>query len=178
MKENGNIEMRKTPEDILQDGHLKQMPFRVPTGYFEELEESVREKVTGNAPDGRWGAVRRSLKAYLGLAAAFVLLIGATYGVLKLTHGIGEKNLVARQSVDAVTLLDSLENEYVSGQLEDAAAATDSDSLSISVVPPGTSESDSSYAETDGEIIEQYLLSSPSPASSLAALETVVYQEY
>lgn len=163
---------KETNSDILENDHLKKMPFSVPRGYFESVEDEVRSKIKEQTPDGQWGLLHRSLKAYLGLAASFLLILGAGWGVIHLTKGLSEHRMESASNViDSEQLLDSLENEYVAGQLDEALAKGGSDdSLNIKVIPPQAEtnpETDAYY----NDAVEEYLRLYPSASVSLASLE-------
>ena len=180
MEDNKNIEREsfENADDILNNEHLKKMPFKVPQGYFESVEDEVRAKIKDQTPDGQWGLLNRSLKAYLGLAASFLLILGAGWGVIHFTKNLTSRHqLTAQSTVDSELLLDSLENDYVSGQSDNALADGSKDTLTIRVVPPQaeemTEEAEGDYADA----VEEYLKAYPSASVSLASLELSELEE-
>jgi hypothetical protein len=180
MEENKNIEKEsfENANDILNNEHLKKMPFKVPQGYFGNVEDEVRAKIKDQTPDGQWGLLHRSLKAYLGLAASFLLILGAGWGVIHLTKNItAHHQLTAQTTVNADEFLDSLENDYVAGQIDNALAEGNKDTLTISVIPPQaeemTEEAEGDYADA----VEEYLKAYPSASVSLASLELSELEE-
>lgn len=180
MEENNNIDREpfESANNILNNSNLKKMPFKVPQGYFTSVEDEVRAKIKGQTPDGQWGLLHRSLKAYLGLAASFLLILGAGWGVIHFTKGITERHqFTAQTMVNADEFLDSLENDYVAGQLDDAVAEGNKDTITVRVIPPQaeemTEETEGDYADA----VEEYLKAYPSASVSLASLELAGLEE-
>ncbi len=105
--------MLKDRLDIEKDSFLekikeKNFPFHVGEDYFLSLEDRIRERLEVKEPE-RKVIIFRSLKAYMGLAASFLLIFGIGFGVLKLTTNIeGEKNLA-----DNIELLENHHDEYI-----------------------------------------------------------------
>ncbi|GHU60742.1 hypothetical protein FACS1894121_1320 [Bacteroidia bacterium] len=61
----------------------KRLPFAVPTGYFEGLEDKIQEKIIQHqAPQKK--RIMSLISPYLGLAAAFVLLFSLIQVMLPL----------------------------------------------------------------------------------------------
>ncbi|MBR4980388.1 MAG: hypothetical protein IKY05_02685, partial [Bacteroidales bacterium] len=74
--------------DPLDENKLHQIPFSVPDGYFEEFEERLNATLSGQKQDGKWGALLRTMKASLALAASFLIIFGLGWGVMHLTKNV------------------------------------------------------------------------------------------
>ncbi|MBO4691446.1 MAG: hypothetical protein J5604_01570 [Bacteroidales bacterium] len=97
--------------DPLEENKLLQIPFTVPENYFEELEEKLNATLSGQKQDGKWGALLRTIKASLALAASFLIIFGLGWGVMHLTKNVQNRSeLTANAAEDA--LIDSLMQEY------------------------------------------------------------------
>lgn len=97
--------------DPLEESKLRQIPFTVPENYFEELEENLNARLSGQKQDGKWGALIRTMKASLALAASFLIIFGLGWGVMHLTKSVQKgSTLAATTAEDAV--IDSLIQEY------------------------------------------------------------------
>lgn len=81
-------------KDILDDASIKRMPYSVPEGYFEGLQARLsvipsehplsEQETSGNVIDVRPPLFVR-LRPYVALAAAFVFMVVAGTGILKLS---------------------------------------------------------------------------------------------
>ena len=97
--------------DPLDENKLHQIPFSVPDGYFEEFEKRLNATLSGQKQDGKWGALLRTMKASLALAASFLIIFGLGWGVMHLTKNVQNRaELAASTAEDAV--IDSLMQEY------------------------------------------------------------------
>ena len=180
MEDNKNIEREsfESANDILSNEHLKKMPFKVPQGYFESVEDEVRAKIKDQTPDGQWGLLHRSLKAYLGLAASFLLILGAGWGTIHFTKYLTSRHqFTAQSTVDSGLLLDSLENDYVAEQLDNALAESSKDTLTVRVIPPQAEEMTVETATDYADAVQEYLSAYPSTSVSLASLELAELEE-
>ncbi|HPT05301.1 MAG TPA: hypothetical protein PK500_01435 [Candidatus Egerieousia sp.] len=180
MEDNNNIERElfENAKDLLGNEHLKKVPFKVPQGYFESVEDEVRTKIKDQTPDGQWGLLHRSLKAYLGLAASFLLILGAGWGVIHFTKFLTSRyQLTAQSTIDSELLLDSLENEYVAGQLDNALAESSKDTLTIRVIPQQAEEMTEETAVDYADAVQEYLSAYPSTSVNLASLELAELEE-
>ena len=106
---------RNKDMDILQIGKMKKMPFDVPDGYFEEVEERLRERTFQTRPDGKWGSWRSVLKAGLALAASFLIVAGMGWGIMKITN-LSQDKIAAKEQTGLTEeenmVLDSLVNRF------------------------------------------------------------------
>lgn len=106
---------RNNDIDILQRAEMKQIPFTTPDGYFDTVEERLRERTFQTQPDGKWGSFRRALRAGLTLAASFLLVAGMGWGIMKLTE-IRQDRIAANQQTELTEegnmMLDSLVSRF------------------------------------------------------------------
>ncbi len=75
-------------EKTLYDPHLKENPFKVPSGYFQQVEArwaNVEFPDKVRSTNGKGTRFIRILRPQLQLAAAFVLLFGIGYLLLLIT---------------------------------------------------------------------------------------------
>ena len=76
--------------DILHtnSSELRKMPFRVPEGYFEGLQSSLRMNGTHASAQTRsfWGR----MAPYASMAAAFIIMVTAGTAILRNVTGNGE----------------------------------------------------------------------------------------
>lgn len=152
-------------------GNLKKMPFDVPDSYFSSLEDKLHERIGGHKPDGAWGLYWRSLKAYAGVAAAFLIVCGFGWCALKLTNKITGKQdftgIAQEQEVDTDVLLDSLENIYYANV---GIELSSNEEKLAAEVESADGENSAEMTLTDEEI-EEYLIQTPTSFSSLLAEE-------
>lgn len=107
------MEMERNNEmDILQRAEMRKIPFDAPEGYFENLEERLREKTLQTKPSGKWDWVK-VLKASLALAASFLLVAGMGWGIMRLTS-LRQNNTLAQNELteEGYMMLDSLVNKF------------------------------------------------------------------
>lgn len=107
------MEMERNNEmDILQRAEMRKIPFDAPDGYFENLEERLREKTLQTKPSGKWDWVK-VLKASLALAASFLLVAGMGWGIMRLTS-LKQNNTLAQSELteEGNMMLDSLVNKF------------------------------------------------------------------
>ncbi len=155
-----DLDEKKIPDN------MKKMPFDIPDSYFSSLEDKLHERIGGHRPDGAWGVYWRSLKAYAGVAVAFLMVCGLGYGAKELTGRISGKHVVQGSAqvmeVETDRILDSLENLYyasVGHYLDNEGIEQAMESL------------DSDESDLTDEEIEEYLEQTPTPHSSLLADE-------
>ena len=103
---------RNNEKDILQKDGMRTIPFSVPEGYFDSVEERLRERTFQTKPSG-WGSWTKALKASLALAASFLLVAGMGWGIMKLTS-IHQSKAIAQSSLteEGNMMLDSLVNKF------------------------------------------------------------------
>ncbi len=102
----------KQEKDILQRQELKANPYTVPSNYFSNIEDSIREKIKA---DGKESIVWHKrffqvTSSYFMLACSFGLIFGMAYGVLSLTSTLNNDNSIT----DTGELLSLVEQGYIS----------------------------------------------------------------
>lgn len=106
-------EMNK--ENILEREEMKKIPFDAPQGYFDSLEERLRERTFQTDEGKKRGSWTRVLRAAFTLAASFLLVFGMGWGVMKLTNHSQNKIAANTESLlteDGNMMIDSLLNRY------------------------------------------------------------------
>jgi len=107
--------MEKKSNIDLESAEMKKIPFSVPEGYLESVEERLRQRITESEPKERKAGILRTLKASLTLAASFLLVAAMGWGVMRLTN-LHQEKIAAKTEVelneDGSLLLDSLINKY------------------------------------------------------------------
>jgi len=73
----------KNNNDILQRDEFRENPFTAPEGYFDSLEDSLRDKVFGKEKKPAFVGI---LKPAFMMALSFAVILGIGYGVLSLTN--------------------------------------------------------------------------------------------
>lgn len=71
--------------NILDDARLKEFPFRAPTGYFDSLEDRLRESVKGDGKRISKEVIVLWVKPAILLCAMFLIIAGLGLGASKLT---------------------------------------------------------------------------------------------
>lgn len=147
--------------DILQKAKMRQIPFSTPEGYFENMEERLREKILPNQPKGWWPSWAKTLKASLALAASFIIVAGLGWGVMKLT---GQNQTTFASNTTELSeesfLLDSLLSRY--GAIEVSQGYHNS-------LAEGYTEAPNILSEEEYDALEEYIaLRTPSYPGLLA----------
>ena len=115
-------EMNKDMENLLERAQLKKIPFSAPEGYFDSLEERLRERTFQTKPEKKWGAWKGVLKAGLTLAASFLIVAGLGWGVMKLTNMSQNRMAVNTDSYlteEGNMMIDSLLNRFGAIEIAD-----------------------------------------------------------
>jgi hypothetical protein len=80
-------------EDILNNKNLKNNPFKVPDGYFKDVEKKIMDSVSAQKETYTLGEnstkknnIFSLLKPAISMAAMFAIVFGFGYGVMKLTN--------------------------------------------------------------------------------------------
>jgi hypothetical protein len=97
--------------NILDRRELKCNPFSVPEGYFDTVEDVVRERISTPEKSG-FAAI---LKPALLLACMFGIIFGIGYGALSLTGTLNKE--------DKAITAESAEEYYINSRLIDHFAA-------------------------------------------------------
>lgn len=104
---------RNNEKDILQKDGMRTLPFSTPEGYFDSVEERLRERTFQKEPSAKWDAWAKALKASLALAASFLLIAGMGWGIMKLTNlKQNQTAVLAEQTEETDMMLDSLVNRF------------------------------------------------------------------
>ncbi len=104
---------RNNEKDILQKDGMRTLPFSTPDGYFDSVEERLRERTFQKEPSAKWDAWAKALKASLALAASFLLVAGMGWGIMKLTNlKQNQTAVLAEQTEETDMMLDSLVNRF------------------------------------------------------------------
>ena len=103
---------RNNEKDILQKDGMRTLPFSTPEGYFDSVEERLRERTFQTRPSAKWETWGKTLKAGLGLAASFLLIAGMGWGIMKLTNLKQNQTALAEQTEETDMMMDSLVNRF------------------------------------------------------------------
>ncbi|MBQ3382688.1 MAG: hypothetical protein IJG54_05095 [Bacteroidales bacterium] len=104
---------RNNEKDILQKDGMRTLPFSTPEGYFDSVEERLRERTFQKEPSAKWDAWAKALKASLALAASFLLIAGMGWGIMKLTNlKQNQTAVLAEQTEETDMMMDSLVNRF------------------------------------------------------------------
>lgn len=99
--------------NILENKHLRENPYKVPVGYFSQLEDEVNAKIHGKAslPSRIW----MKSKSIVVLACSFILLWGLGYGIFNVAN-LGNKSVTTESGllalIDEGYLSDSFIEDY------------------------------------------------------------------
>lgn len=77
--------MEKKINDILEDTNLKNNPFSLPEGYFNKMEDSVRERIHCCNTTNNVSSFGEHFRTYSAMLVMFLLVFGIGYGVISLT---------------------------------------------------------------------------------------------
>lgn len=102
--------MMKDTKNILEQESLKQAPFTVPEGYFQTVEDRVRERIA--KPEGRtrlWTV----LKPGMAVAAMFLIIFGIGYATLSLTGTLGSGRSAQLAQAESVSAVEENLNEAI-----------------------------------------------------------------
>lgn len=159
---NKNAKMK----ELLENKDLKQFPFDTPDGYFAALENKMFEKIEQEESVGKRAIVFRSFKAYAGMAASFLLLLGVAWGVMKLTQTSSSQisgEMTAQEILDNLDNIDSLEAVYLIDNFKSAIAEGEDISKVLE------NEQEQINEEDFDEAVKEYLMDSPSSMIHLLA---------
>ena len=161
------MKANKEPEDILGRSSLKENPFGVPQGYFENMQQEVMDKIAATSVADEDIAQAEPvtfftyLKPAISLAAVFAIIIGLGYGTMKLT---GSYNNDIPESV-----LSETPTETATGLTEDEMISI----LDVSIEDLIATHSDEEFEEIqiNNEEIEEYLIENRISSIQIAMLE-------
>ena len=120
----------KDTKNILEQDSLKRTPFTVPEGYFDTVEDRVRQRIAqpAKASSRLWTV----LKPGIAVAAMFLIIFGIGYATLSLTGTLGSGRS-ARMLADAdteTTLVEENLNEIIEEMPDDELMQYLSDNVS------------------------------------------------
>ncbi len=148
--------------ELLERAKMRKIPFSVPEGYFQSVEQRLQEKCF-NTPVQKRGLLITSLKAGLTLAASFLIVAGLGWGVMRLTNNVQQANLAENSQIqlseEGQIVMDSLISKF--GAIEVAEMYHYSNTIDI---PETVDLTDEEYLA-----IEEYIsLMAPSFSGLLA----------
>ncbi len=101
--------------ELLERAKMRKIPFSVPEGYFQSVEQRLQEKCF-NTPVQKRGLLITSLKAGLTLAASFLIVAGLGWGVMRLTNNVQQANLAENSQIqlseEGQIVMDSLISKF------------------------------------------------------------------
>lgn len=161
------MKANKEPEDILGRSSLKENPFGVPQGYFENMQQEVMDKIAATSVADEDIAQAEPvtfltyLKPAISLAAVFGIVFGLGYGTMKLTDSY---NNDIPESV-----LSETSSETSTGLSEDEIISI----LDISIDDLLTvqREEEIEQIQINNEEIEEYLIENRISSIQIAMLE-------
>ena len=84
MNTNENTQNGKE-RDILEQNYLRENPYTLPQNYFAKVEDSVREKIKGEAKAPKGIRLADAVKTCTAFAAVFAIVFGLGYGAMYFT---------------------------------------------------------------------------------------------
>ena len=153
--------MNRDIKDILENKNLKDNPFKIPGGYFSQMEESVHKRIYSSPVSSTFSV---QFKTFATMLSMFLIVFGIGYGVIALTNV--KKDLHYNGITDL--FIDSNNNDSLSdeelliifGENEIYSTAEQINTLEINIQPIQKSE------------IEEYLIDNNiSSFAILASLE-------
>lgn len=100
----------KETKNILEQESLKQAPFTVPEGYFQTVEDRVRERIAKPERSTRLWTV---LKPGIAVAAMFLIIFGIGYATLSLTGTLGSGKSARLAEAEPVSVVEENLNEAI-----------------------------------------------------------------
>lgn len=164
------MKANKEPEDILDRSSLKENPFGVPQGYFENMQQEVMDKIAATAVADEDVApaepvtILTYLKPAISLAAVFAIVFGFGYGTMKLTGSYNNNEASSNE-----TILSEVPAETSTGLSEDEIISI----LDISLEDLLTAQGDEEVVQIqiNNEEIEEYLIENRISSIQIAMLE-------
>lgn len=161
------MKANKEPEDILGRSSLKENPFGVPQGYFENMQQEVMDKIAATSVADEDIAQAEPvtfltyLKPAISLAAVFGIVFGLGYGTMKLTDSY---NNDIPESV-----LSETSSETSTGLSEDEIISILD--ISIDDLLTAQREEEIEQIQINNEEIEEYLIENRISSIQIAMLE-------
>ena len=104
--------MKDNLDDILNSAKVKENPFKVPSNYFSQMEDSVHKKIHANSSEDKKPSYALQFKTFATMLTMFLIVFGFGYGVISLTnikgnlHYNGISNLFIDNNNSSNTLTD------------------------------------------------------------------------
>ena len=161
------MKANKEPEDILDRSSLKENPFGVPQGYFENMQQEVMDKIAATAVADEDVApaepvtILTYLKPAISLAAVFAIIFGLGYGTMKLTGSYNNdipESVLSETSAETAT---GLSEEEIISILD----------ISIDDLLTAQREEEIEQIQINNEEIEEYLIENRISSIQIAMLE-------
>lgn len=161
------MKANREPEDILDRNSLKENPFGIPQGYFENMQQEVMDKIAATSvadediAQAEPATFLTYLKPAISLAAVFGIVFGLGYGTMKLTDSY---NNDIPESV-----LSETSSETSTGLSEDEMISILD--ISIDDLLTAQREEEIEQIQINNEEIEEYLIENRISSIQIAMLE-------
>lgn len=161
------MKANKEPEDILDRSSLKENPFGVPQGYFENMQQEVMDKIAATAVADEDVApaepvtILTYLKPAISLAAVFAIIFGLGYGTMKLTGSYNNDILESVLSETSAETATGLSEEEIISILD----------ISIDDLLTAQGDEEIEQIQINNEEIEEYLIENRISSIQIAMLE-------
>lgn len=137
--------------DILETEEMRKIPFSVPEGYFDSLEDRLSESIFHKNKESWISSLKKTLKPVMTLAASFLIVAAMGWGVMRLTKLSQNKialNSQEETSEESTDLMDSLINRY--GAIEIAEIYSN---------PPIETDNTGSdiLSQEESDVLEEYI---------------------
>ena len=161
------MKANKEPEDILGRSSLKENPFGVPQGYFENMQQEVMDKIAATSVADEDIAQAEPVtfltyfKPAISLATVFGIIFGLGYGTMKLTgsyHNDIPESVLSETSSETST---GLSEEEIISILD----------ISIDDLLTAQREEEIEQIQINNEEIEEYLIENRISSIQIAMLE-------
>ncbi len=97
--------------DILDDKKLKEFPFKIPAGYFDSLEDRIRESAGNSGVSGK--TVIMWIKPAVLLCAMFLIIAGLGLAASKLTGLLYHDPLASEDPIFALIEEGYLDSRFI-----------------------------------------------------------------
>ena len=163
------MKANKEPEDILGRSSLKENPFGVPQGYFENMQQEVMDKIAATSVANSVPDIAQAepvtfltyFKPAISLATVFGIIFGLGYGTMKLTgsyHNDIPESVLSETSSETST---GLSEEEIISILD----------ISIDDLLTAQREEEIEQIQINNEEIEEYLIENRISSIQIAMLE-------
>jgi len=100
----------KQNNNILENKHLRENPYKAPVGYFSQLEDEVNAKIHGEASIS--SRIWIKSKSIVVLACSFILLWGLGYGIFNVAN-LGNQAVTTESGLLALIDEGYLSNSFI-----------------------------------------------------------------